>query len=71
MTTIETLITDAVLTIGASIELSLTAKATLLLAIGLLSTRLLAAAPASLRHVLLACTFMMLLALPIAAALMP
>ncbi len=54
-----------------SIEVSVLAKATVMLALGLAATRLAVRAPASVRHLLLAVTFAALMALPLAAVAVP
>jgi beta-lactamase regulating signal transducer with metallopeptidase domain/ankyrin repeat protein len=53
------------------IEVSILAKATVMLALGLTAARLAARAPASVRHLLLAATFATLMALPLAALAVP
>ena len=64
-------IANVALGIAASIELSIIAKATVVLALALLGTQLVRRAKASVRHALLASTFGVLLSLPLAAILMP
>jgi beta-lactamase regulating signal transducer with metallopeptidase domain len=64
-------VAETVVSLTQSIELSIFAKATLMLALGLLAARLAARAPASVRHLLLAATFAALMALPIAAVAVP
>jgi beta-lactamase regulating signal transducer with metallopeptidase domain len=54
-----------------TVELSLLLKATAILAVGLAAARLTPRARASVRHLILACTFGALLGLPIVAALAP
>ena len=71
MISLQALLANALVTIGNSTELALIGKASLVLCTGLLAARLLTRARASVRHVLLAATFVTLLALPIAAAMMP
>src|SRR5947208_868948 len=62
---------EVALAIGGSTELSIVVKATVLLAMGLGIGRLVRGTRASLRHVLLASTFGVLLALPVTAFLEP
>jgi beta-lactamase regulating signal transducer with metallopeptidase domain len=71
MTTVGIMAAQAALAIGNSGELTLIAKVTVLLAAGLLAARALRPAAASVRHVVLACTFAALLALPLASAVAP
>ena len=62
---------EVALVIGGSTELSIVVKATVLLALGLGTGRLARRTRASVRHVLLASTFGVLLALPVAAFFEP
>ena len=71
MISLQALLANALVTIGNSTELALIGKASLVLCTGLLAARLLTRGRASVRHVLLAATFVTLLVLPIAAAMMP
>ena len=64
-------IAQAVISLTQSIELSILAKATVMLALGLASARLAVRARASLRHLLLTVTFAAVMALPIAAIAVP
>jgi beta-lactamase regulating signal transducer with metallopeptidase domain len=63
--------TDAALVLSSSIALSILAKVTVLLALGLTATWLAGRARASRRHLVLAATFAALLALPLVAVLAP
>jgi len=62
---------DFALALGASMELSIIVKATIVLGLGLLAARVASYASASMRHLLLASTFAGLLLLPAAALVMP
>jgi bla regulator protein blaR1 len=64
-------ITDVVLAIGRSLELSVLIKTTVLLALGLAGAHLARSARASVRHSLLAATLGAVLLLPVATMLMP
>ena len=62
---------EIILAIGASPELSFLVKATAVLVLGFAAARLARSARASVRHLLLTSTFLVLLALPLAMALVP
>lgn len=62
---------EIILAIGSSTELSFVVKATVVLVLGLAGVRMARAARASVRHILLTATFLVLLALPLAMALFP
>ncbi len=64
-------LTELVLVIGESTELSILAKSTAVLVLALVALRISRRAPASVRSLALASTFAILLVLPIAAAVMP
>ena len=64
-------ISDAIIFLSRSVELSLLAKATLLLLIGLAALSFAARQQASVRHLLLAATFAALLVLPLFVAVAP
>jgi bla regulator protein blaR1 len=64
-------IAHAVILLTQSIELSILAKATVMLTLGLAAVRLAVRAPASVRHLLLTATFAALIALPLAAVIVP
>src|SRR6266542_580762 len=64
-------ITQTVIALTQSIELAIFAKATVVLTLGLAAVRLAARAPASVRHLLLTATFAALIALPLAAVIVP
>jgi beta-lactamase regulating signal transducer with metallopeptidase domain len=64
-------ITEAVLWLSRSLEVSLLLKATILLAAGLVAARIAARARASLRHLILGATFGAVLALPLLVATGP
>jgi hypothetical protein len=65
------LLAYAALVVGGSFELSLVLKATLVVTAGLLAARCARRARASTRHLILACTFAALLALPVAILAVP
>ena len=62
---------ETVVAIGSSEELSVVVKATVTVALGLAAVRIAQSGRASVRHLLLVSTFGALLALPVAAALVP
>jgi beta-lactamase regulating signal transducer with metallopeptidase domain len=64
-------LSEAALFVSDSIELSLLAKATLILAVGLVVTRFARTARASVRHLVIATLFIALVALPILIAVVP
>lgn len=64
-------ISEAVLAIGASPELSVLIKATIAVGVGLAAVRLAKPTRASIRHMLLVSTFAALVALPVAVMLIP
>src|SRR6266540_251785 len=64
-------IAQTVILLSQSIELSILAKATVMLTLGLAVARFAARAPASVRHLLLTATFAALIALPLAAVTVP
>ena len=64
-------ISETVLAIGASPELSVLIKATIAAGVGLVSVRLAKPTRASIRHLLLVSTFAALVALPVAVMLIP
>jgi bla regulator protein blaR1 len=64
-------IAQTLILLSQSIELSILAKATVMLTLGLAVARVAARAPASVRHLLLTATFAALLALPLAALTVP
>ena len=64
-------IADAALSLSRWIELSLLAKATVMLAVGLTAARMAPNARASVRHLLLAATFGTLIVLPLAVVSVP
>jgi ankyrin repeat protein/beta-lactamase regulating signal transducer with metallopeptidase domain len=64
-------ISDAIIVLSRSVELSLLAKATLLLLIGLAALSFAARQQASVRHLLLAATFAALLVLPLFVVVVP
>ncbi len=64
-------ITQTVIALTQSMELAIFAKATVVLTLGLAAVRLAARAPASVRHLLLTATFAALIALPLAAVIVP
>jgi beta-lactamase regulating signal transducer with metallopeptidase domain/catechol 2,3-dioxygenase-like lactoylglutathione lyase family enzyme len=61
----------SILTLSQSVELSTLSKTTILLVIGLSATRMATRARSSQRHMILAATFVALLALPLVAAIVP
>src|SRR4051794_3066324 len=63
--------TDVVLAIGRSFELAVLVKATAVLALALIAAHAARSVRASVRHALLASTFGVLLALPLASVLIP
>jgi len=65
------LVAEAAVAIGSSIELLLIAQATVLFGLGFAATRLAGRTRASVRHVVLASTFLAVLALPVASGLVP
>src|ERR1700694_813443 len=64
-------LSQLLLMVGGSVELSIVVKATVAIAVGLLAARLARRACASTRHLILAFTFAGLLMLPFAMALVP
>jgi hypothetical protein len=64
-------IAQTMISLTQSIELSILAKATVMLTLGLAAARLAVQAPASVRHLLLTATFAALIALPLAAVTVP
>ena len=71
MTEIQEALTRGALLAGASVELTFLIKSTMLFGAGLLAARAMRTARASVRHLVLACTFAAVAALPAAAALLP
>jgi bla regulator protein blaR1 len=64
-------ISEGLLTLSSSLELSIILKATLLLALGLTATQITARATASVRHLVLGTMFAALLALPLVISITP